>query len=463
MRARRTFRVERRPTTRPALGRALGDPLAAVATYAVLMVANGRSFTASEVTLAVIAFGLAYPGRIPFRRLTPGFVAEIFGGWALIAFALLPATLVMRAFGSIHTNTLLQWLIATPFVMTAVHILTARFAGTLTQFQGPRPRAVIVGATEASRRIADAMAREHGPGQQIVAYFDDRRAERLPDLRGVPLEGRIDDVAAFVNDRRIDLVYTALPLTAQPRVMRLLDALRDTTASIRFVPDVFAVDLIHARVDAVAGVPVLAICETPFHGTSAAAKRAFDVVCVTLALPLVLPVMAVVALAIRLTSPGPAIFRQRRYGLGGEEIVVWKFRSMRVQEDGASTYRQVVRGDDRVTPIGRLIRKTSIDELPQLFNVLGGSMSLVGPRPHAVAVNEQYRRMIPGYMMRHKVKPGITGWAQVNGYRGGDDIDSMRKRIEYDLEYLRGWTVWFDLRILAMTVLMVVRGDPKAF
>jgi putative colanic acid biosysnthesis UDP-glucose lipid carrier transferase len=174
------------------------------------------------------------------------------------------------------------------------------------------------------------------------------------------------------------------------------------------------------------------------------------------------PVMAAVAIAIRLESPGSIIFRQRRYGLDGRDIVVYKFRSMTVTEDGDKQYKQVTVGDSRVTRVGRLIRATSLDELPQFVNVLQGRMSIVGPRPHAVAVNEHYRKLISGYMIRHKVRPGITGWAQVNGYRGGDDINQMRKRIEFDLEYLRSWTLRLDVYILLRTVLLVFR-DAKAY
>jgi putative colanic acid biosynthesis UDP-glucose lipid carrier transferase len=177
---------------------------------------------------------------------------------------------------------------------------------------------------------------------------------------------------------------------------------------------------------------------------------------------MLLPLLLGVAALIRIESAGPIIFRQRRYGLDGQEIIVWKFRSMTVTEDGDQQYRQVVRGDSRVTKVGRIIRATSIDELPQLFNVLQGKMSIVGPRPHAVAVNERYRKLISGYMVRHKVRPGITGWAQVNGYRGGDEIEHMRKRIEYDLEYLRHWSLGLDLRIMFRTVALVLR-DARAF
>ena len=175
-----------------------------------------------------------------------------------------------------------------------------------------------------------------------------------------------------------------------------------------------------------------------------------------------LPVLAAVAIAIRLDSRGPVLFKQKRYGLDGREILIYKFRSMSVTEDGKQAFSAAQRGDARITRVGAFIRKTSLDELPQLFNVLEGSMSIVGPRPHAVAMNEHYRHEIPGYMVRHKVKPGITGWAQVNGCRGGDDLESMRRRIELDLAYMRHWSLWLDLRILFKT-LSVVWADRNAY
>jgi putative colanic acid biosynthesis UDP-glucose lipid carrier transferase len=192
------------------------------------------------------------------------------------------------------------------------------------------------------------------------------------------------------------------------------------------------------------------------------AKRTSDIMISGMALLLLSPLLAAVAATVRLTSPGPALYKQKRYGLDGKEIIVYKFRSLSVVEDGEKSYTQVSRDDTRVTPFGKFIRKTSIDELPQLFNVLLGNMSIVGPRPHAVAVNETYRRQIPGYMVRHKVKPGITGWAQVNGYRGGDDLDSMTMRSSFDLEYLRHWSLGLDLIIVLKTAAMIWR-DGHAY
>jgi putative colanic acid biosynthesis UDP-glucose lipid carrier transferase len=260
----------------------------------------------------------------------------------------------------------------------------------------------------------------------------------------------------------VNVVYITLPVSPHPRILQLLDGLRDTVASVYFVPDLLALNIIQARVDVVHGMPMFSVYESPFFGVRSLAKRVSDIVLSTVLLIFATPVLLAVAIGVRRSSPGPILFRQRRYGLDGREIMIYKFRSMTVTEDGASNYTQVTREDSRVTPFGAFIRRTSLDELPQLINVLDGSMSIVGPRPHAIAVNEHYRRLIPSYMLRHKVKPGITGWAQVNGYRGGDDLPTMTKRIECDLEYLKNWSLWFDLRILVRTI-WVLLGDHRAY
>jgi putative colanic acid biosynthesis UDP-glucose lipid carrier transferase len=243
----------------------------------------------------------------------------------------------------------------------------------------------------------------------------------------------------------------------------LMNALRDTTASVYFVPDAFAFDVIQARLVEINGMPALSVCDTPFHGLDAILKRTTDLVLAGIGLLLVSPVMVVVGIAVKITSRGPMLFRQRRYGLNGEEIIVYKFRSMTAAEDGHQV-TQATRFDPRVTPVGRFIRRTSLDELPQLFNVLQGRMSLVGPRPHAVAHNEMYRKLISGYMIRHKVRPGITGLAQVNGLRGETEtLDKMSERVRYDLEYLRHWSPWLDVIILFKTVAMAIRGSQNVY
>lgn len=244
--------------------------------------------------------------------------------------------------------------------------------------------------------------------------------------------------------------------------MRLMREMRDTTASVYFVPDVFVFDLMRAQLADVDGVPVLAVCETPFSGMNGVAKRFSDIVFASILILLLWPVMLGIAIGIKMTSPGPILFKQRRYGLYGERIRVFKFRSMTVCEDREQVL-QARRNDPRVTKFGAFLRRTSLDELPQLFNVLFGSMSLVGPRPHAVAHNEEYRKLIDGYMLRHKVRPGITGWAQVNGFRGETEtLDKMKRRVEYDLHYLRNWSLALDITILLRTARLVVR-DGNAY
>jgi putative colanic acid biosynthesis UDP-glucose lipid carrier transferase len=242
-----------------------------------------------------------------------------------------------------------------------------------------------------------------------------------------------------------------------------MDALHDTTVSVYYVPGGFAFDLIQSRPLDIDGVPVVALCETPFVGYGAVFKRLFDLVVTGLIMIPAAPVMLVIAALIRSTSPGPAIFRQSRYGLDGAPITVYKFRSMKVMENGLEI-RQASLVDDRITPLGAFLRKTSLDELPQLINVLQGRMSLVGPRPHAVAHNETYRRLIKGYMLRHKVQPGITGLAQVRGWRGETQrVEEMEARVRCDLDYLRDWSPMLDMKIMALTVLRMVTGDKRAY
>jgi putative colanic acid biosynthesis UDP-glucose lipid carrier transferase len=286
---------------------------------------------------------------------------------------------------------------------------------------------------------------------------EDRESSAAARLLGDP-----SHLPQFILRNDVQIVYITWPMMREARILELLETLRDSTVSIYFVPDVSVANLIQARVDFVNGIPVVGVCESPFYGIRGLAKRACDIVLSSAMILLLTPVLIAVALGVRRSGPGPIMFKQRRYGLDGKEITVYKFRSMTVTEDGDHTYTQVIRNDARVTRFGALIRRTSLDELPQLFNVLEGSMSLVGPRPHAVAVNEQYRRLISGYMVRHKVKPGITGWAQVNGFRGGDDLESMKNRVAADLEYLRNWSLGLDLAILLKTVALVW-ADRRAF
>jgi putative colanic acid biosynthesis UDP-glucose lipid carrier transferase len=294
----------------------------------------------------------------------------------------------------------------------------------------------------------------------MLGFFDDRNIERLHSIgHGRPLLGRISEAADYVKQEQINLIYVSLPMATQPRIMRLLDELRDTTASIYFVPDLFVTDIIQSRMETICDMPVVSVCETPFTGTNGLTKRLSDIILSLLILLLISPILLAIAIGVKISSPGPIIFKQRRYGLDGQEIVVFKFRSMTVCEDGTQI-TQARQGDRRVTRLGAILRKTSLDELPQFINVLQGCMSIVGPRPHAVAHNEQYRKLINGYMVRHKVKPGITGWAQVNGLRGETEtLDKMKARVDCDLDYLRHWSLGLDIYIILKTVGVVFKDQ----
>ena len=409
---------------------------------------------------SVLAFALCYPGR---ARLHAGFgqvVAQVLAGWAWMLALLVALGIVTGAIGQLSPRVLLHWSWLSPALVLVAYAGLRRAAPHLVRLEGPPMRAVVVGLNPQGRALADRLAASREAGIALVGCFDDRQDGRAEG--GHPFLGRLDAIAGFVKTHRVHLIYLSLPMASQPRIKALLDALKDTTASVYFVPDMFVTDLIQGHADSVCGLPVISVCETPLRGPAGLAKRASDIVLSTLILLLLAPVLLAVAIAVKLTSPGPVIFRQRRYGLDGEEIVVWKFRSMTVVEDGG-TIRQAQRGDARITPLGAFLRRTSLDELPQFFNVLQGRMSIVGPRPHAVAHNELYRSQIKSYMVRHKVKPGITGWAQVNGLRGEtDSLQKMEARVRHDLDYLRHWSLGLDFYIILRTVRLVF-SDRSAY
>ncbi|HHH5886309.1 TPA: undecaprenyl-phosphate glucose phosphotransferase [Escherichia coli] len=264
--------------------------------------------------------------------------------------------------------------------------------------------------------------------------------------------GNYDQLIDDAKAGKIHNVYIAMQMKEESRIKKLMRDLADTTCSVILIPDVFTFNILHSRIEEVNGVPVVPLYDTPLSGINRVLKRLEDIVLSSLILLLISPVLCCIALAVKLSSPGPVIFRQTRYGMDGKPIMVWKFRSMKVMEND-KVVTQATQNDPRVTRVGSFLRRTSLDELPQFINVFTGGMSIVGPRPHAVAHNEQYRSLIEGYMLRHKVKPGITGWAQINGWRGETDtLEKMEKRIEFDLEYIREWSLWFDIKIVFLTI-----------
>lgn len=331
--------------------------------------------------------------------------------------------------------------------------LALRWALSWLRRNGQNTRtAIVLGGGDLGCMLVQRIQMNPWMGIRLRAIYDDNA--RCKAAKGYQsfFQGNIQQGLAAAKEDEVHQVFIALPMRDEKTIREIVDALSDTTATVYFVPNVFLFDLMHARHLSVEGMPVISIFDTPFTLSNAASKRLFDILFSAVALIFLLIPMLLIAAAVRYTSPGPAIFKQKRYGVDGKPIEVWKFRTMRVMEN-ASTVTQATRDDPRVTTIGKVLRSTSLDELPQFINVLRGDMSVVGPRPHAVAHNEQYRKLIKGYMLRHKVKPGITGWAQVNGWRGETDtLDKMQKRIDYDLEYIRHWSLWLDVKIVFMTI-----------
>ena len=453
----------------PSLLRRTLNPLVVIAGLFGTMLIYGTPFNGYYLGLAIVAFFVSTQvfeeiglDRCWHQTNFLLHVRDILFAWVVVIGILLFLGYVSKLSQVYSRLVLVSWFLATPLMIYFAH-LAARylinFAGKSTQ---EVRSAVFVGATDLGRKLSthfhdDPCLRIHTEG-----FFDDRSADRLGDHAMVSLKGKVSDVAEYARQHRVNFIYITLPMGAQPRLMKLLDDLRDTTASVFFVPDIFVFDLMHARFGQVHGIPVVSVRDTPINGVSYVHKRLSDMVLAVLFLFLLAPVMLLIAAGVKLSSPGPVFFRQRRYGLHGEEILVYKFRSMTVCDDGDEII-QAKKQDSRVTRLGAFLRRTSLDELPQLLNVLQGSMSIVGPRPHAVAHNEMYRKLIKGYMVRHKVKPGMTGWAQVNGLRGETEtVDKMEARVEYDLQYIRDWSLTFDLLIIFRTVLVLLR-DRNAY
>lgn len=440
------------------------DPLIIIATLLSLAVYYDDFIDRNYILLSLLIFALTFPGSWPKHESLSAEATHILTGWLLLVGTLMFFGYATQYLNIFPQELVLTWVLLTPLLLLVAHLFIRKLLSRLRANNLELRKAVIVGASEIGLHLRTRIAQEPMLDIELKGFFDDRSGDRvsLAEHERSQLLGKLDSLADYVRFHAIDLIYVALPMASQPRILRLLDDLKDTTTSIYFVPDIFIFDLIQARIDDVAGIPVVAVCETPFTGMNGFIKRASDIVLSSLILLLISPLLLLLAIGVKLSSPGPILFKQRRYGLDGQDIVVYKFRSMTVCEDGASV-TQATRNDKRVTPFGALLRKTSLDELPQFINVLQGRMSIVGPRPHAVAHNEMYRKLIKGYMIRHKVKPGITGWAQVNGLRGETEtVDKMEIRIEYDLDYLRRWSLIFDLKIVLRTMLVVLI-DSKAY
>lgn len=417
----------------------------------------------STLLIALLAVGIfgMLAEMVGLYRNWQGIAIEREIACSIIAWALTLIGLAGLGKFSIYSSELsarglVIWFAITPILSFNARIVL-RYWLSLKAKSGSARGFVVIGATDLGVQLVRNIRRRPDLCLRFEGFFDDRPANRgveLPEDMNQRL-GNLNQLVDKAIAGEIQTIFITLPMRAEVRMKEVIQRLADTTASVYIVPDLFVFQMLHSRWTDIQGMPVVSVYENPFYGADGALKRCFDIVAAALLIAVAAIPMLIIAMLVKLTSPGPVLFRQRRYGLDGKEIMVWKFRSMTVCEDGAKV-TQAKQNDNRVTGIGSFLRKSSLDELPQLFNVLSGRMSLVGPRPHANAHNEYYRKEIDGYMLRHKVKPGITGLAQVNGCRGEtEQIEKMEKRIFFDHKYIREWNIWLDLKILFQTISVV--------
>jgi putative colanic acid biosynthesis UDP-glucose lipid carrier transferase len=445
-------------------------PLIAVGGLVVICRLYGVEFSDFFMVLAIVVAMLTAilprdrtNGHLPLLPAAGPLAFNVIVRWIMIVAFLLALGYITKYSEDFSRRVVLTWVIATPAMLVVVTLGLHELMRRTMHDPSSARRVAFAGCNDASMALADRIAANAGLlGLSIKGFFDDRSAQRLGVEGRVRILGTLTELVEQAKLGRIDVIFLALPVRQVQRVKEMMEELRDSTVSIYYVPDVFVYDLIQARTGEILGMPVVALCETPFYGYRGVVKRITDVVFAATLLLITAPLLLAIAWMVKRTSPGPVIFKQRRYGFDGQEIVVYKFRTMTVLEDGAQV-KQAQRADVRITPIGRFLRRYSLDELPQLFNVLQGRMSLVGPRPHAVAHNEEYRKLIKGYMIRHKAPPGITGLAQVNGCRGETArLEDMQARVDYDLQYLRSWSPFLDIKILFLTAVRLLR-DEKAY
>ena len=427
-----------------------------------------------KIALVIVLFAAAFIFPMfdlykPWRGLSVwSEVRTLIMAWICIA-AVLPAVVYLTKTGADYSRLWFGYWMLTSLILLMASRLTVRSLSRWARRRGLNTRNVlIIGAGNLGQQVSLNLQKSEWVGLNVVGFLDDQEALHNKKIGSIPVLGgteRLGDLLhglsnlstsedrSFTEIKRIDQVWVALPISEEKKIREVCNTLENSAITIIFVPDIFLHGLLNHSVDDLAGMPVVNLRASPIEGKASTLKMIEDLTISLCAVILTAPLMILIAIAIKLDSPGPVLFKQRRYGIDGREIIIWKFRTMRVMEDGNQIF-QAKRNDPRVTRIGSFLRRTSLDELPQFFNVLQGRMSVVGPRPHAVAHNEQYRKIIDRYMWRCKVKPGITGWAQVNGWRGETDTpEKMEKRVQFDLDYLSNWSIWMDLRIVIRTII----------
>lgn len=407
--------------------------------------------------VANVAFAISAESNALYRSWRSGFFKQLIF-YTLLSWAVAVAVVLLMMFfsktGAVYSRISIgSWMLLASISLVTWRSLFSAFLSRIRK-KGRNSRSVaIFGMSEAGVRLAQEINYRKELGYRVDAFYDDRAAERLDSPFMDKLVGGVEQGVLAAKSNQYDTIFIALPMKAESRIKDILYRLGDTTADVQLIPNFFMFSMMQTTMSHVGNIQTLSVYNNPMSGGAAALKRFEDIVLSSLILLIIAVPMLVIALGVKLSSKGPVIFKQDRYGLNGKRIKMWKFRSMTVTEN-KDIVTQATKNDARITKFGAFLRRTSLDELPQFINVLKGEMSVIGPRPHAVSHNEDYRKMVDFYMLRHKVKPGITGWAQVNGWRGETEtLEKMKMRIEYDLDYIRNWSLWMDFKILLLTLL----------
>nr|WP_045625535.1 undecaprenyl-phosphate glucose phosphotransferase [Vibrio parahaemolyticus] len=441
--------------------------LAVIVTFMLLLVLKDTN-TSMDKDYVILSFvgGISFlfmaeSGNLYRSWRTSSFREQMFIvciSWLMTSALLFMVLYFSEGYPLFDRSILALWVTITPALLLAWRVTFRTVLAYLRKMGFNTRTAIIIGQTPHGITLANEIQNHTEHGVLFDGFYDERSSDRLPSSE-YPIKGAVNQALERAKRGEVDYVYIAMPMHAKERIASILNQFSDTTANTYLIPDFFTYNLLHSRWDQIGQVQTLSVFDTPFAGVSSWIKRFEDILFSSIILVLISPILLAIAIGIKLTSKGPVIFKQHRYGLDGRKIEVWKFRSMTTMDQGPNI-KQATKNDPRITPFGGFLRRTSLDELPQFINVLQGTMSIVGPRPHAVAHNEEYRQIVARYMLRHKVKPGITGWAQINGYRGETDtLDKMEKRVEFDLDYIHHWSVWMDIKIIFLTVFKGFTGS----
>ena len=418
--------------------------------------------------LANVLLNAARSHRIAAYRTLFAQIGRALMAWTVVVGVLTVGVFLFKASDQVSRDWLLSWFVAGGVLLAAYRLALRALVLHWTELGRLKRRTVIVGGGPDAETLIRQIEAGAANDIRLLGLFDDRLDDRSPEtVAGCPKLGRVADLTAFARRTPVDLVIVSMPLSAEKRVLEMLTHLWVLPVDIRLSAHMSKLKFTDKAYSYVGGVAVFDMADRPISDWNRVFKWVFDKLIAVTALVLLSPVMVVTAIAVKLESKGPVFFRQNRHGFNNELIGIYKFRSMRTDMLDAGAAKLVTKGDPRVTKVGRFIRKTSIDELPQLFNVLKGELSIVGPRPHALqakAANQLYYDAVEGYFARHRVKPGMTGWAQVNGWRGETDtIDKIMQRVNHDLYYIEHWSILLDLYIVLMTPVSLVSKNENAY